>query len=169
MTTGPLIVQSDKTALLEVDHPQAIDARHDLAVFAELERAPEHVHTYRITKLGLWNARAAGHDSEFVLGVLDKYAKFAIPSSVRTDITETMGRYGRLAIQRSEDGELELYSTDAAVLAEAGHHRKISDLLGGRISQNAFRIQPWARGAVKQELLKLGWPAEDFAGYTEGG
>ncbi len=168
MTMGPLIVQSDKTALLEVDHPQASDARHDLAIFAELERAPEHVHTYRITKLGLWNARAAGHDADFVLDVLDKYAKFAIPSSVRTDITETMGRYGRLAIQRGDDGELELYSTDAAVLAEAGHHRKISDLLGGRISQNAFRIQPWARGAVKQELLKLGWPAEDFAGYTDG-
>ncbi len=165
---GPLIVQSDKTALLEVDHPQAKDARHDLAVFAELERAPEHVHTYRITRLGLWNARAAGHDSDFVLGVLDKYAKFAVPSSVRADITETMSRYGRLVIQRSADGELELHSTDAAILTEASRHRKISELLGGRLSDSAFHIQPWARGAVKQELLKLGWPAEDLAGYTEG-
>lgn len=165
---GPLIVQSDKTALLEVDHPMAKDARHDLAVFAELERAPEHVHTYRITRLGLWNARAAGHDSDFVLGVLDKYAKFAVPSSVRADISETMSRYGRLVIQRGEDGELELHSTDAAVLTEASRHRKISELLGGRLSESSFHIQPWARGAVKQELLKLGWPAEDLAGYTEG-
>ena len=168
MTTGPLIVQSDKTALLEVDHPQAADARHDLAVFAELERAPEHIHTYRITKLGLWNARAAGHDSDFVLGVLDRYAKFAVPTSVRTDITETMSRYGRLVIQRSEDGSLELVSDSPAILLEASRHRKMAELLGGRISETAFRIQDWARGAVKQELLKLGWPAEDLAGYTEG-
>ncbi len=168
MTSGPLIVQSDKTALLEVDHELAGEARHELAVFAELERAPEHIHTYRITKLGLWNARAAGHDSEFVLGVLDRYAKFAVPTSVRTDITETMNRYGRLTIQRDSAGELELVSQEPAILAEATKHRKIAELLDGRISQTAFKIQPWARGQVKQELLKLGWPAEDFAGYTPG-
>ena len=168
MTSGPLIVQSDKTALLEVDHPQASDARHELAIFAELERAPEHIHTYRITRLGLWNARAAGHDSDFVLGVLDKYAKFAVPTSVRTDITETMRRYGRLVIQRDASGDLELVSEEPAILSEATKHRKIAELLEGRISQNAFKIQPWARGQVKQELLKLGWPAEDLAGYTPG-
>jgi DNA excision repair protein ERCC-3 len=168
MTTGPLIVQSDKTALLEVDHPDAGEARHDLAIFAELERAPEHIHTYRITRLGLWNARAAGHDSDFVLGVLDKYAKFAVPSGVRADIAETMNRYGRLSIRKSPAGELELFSTDRAILLEASKHRKISELLDGPISNEAFRIQPWARGQVKQELLKLGWPAEDFAGYAAG-
>ena len=168
MTVGPLIVQSDKTALLEVDHPMASDARHDLAVFAELERAPEHVHTYRITRLGLWNARAAGHDAAFVLDVLDKYAKFAVPHSVRLDITETMNRYGRLVITRGENDTLVLRSDDAAVLMETSRHRKIAELLGGRISQTEFEIQPWARGQVKQELLKLGWPAEDLAGYTEG-
>lgn len=168
MTSGPLIVQSDKTALLEVDHPQANDARHDLAIFAELERAPEHIHTYRITKLGLWNARAAGHDSDFVLDVLDRYAKFAVPAGVRSEIAETMNRYGRLAIRKSDDGELELYSTERATLLETSRHRKIADLLDGEISSEAFRIRPWARGQVKQELLKLGWPAEDFAGFTEG-
>ena len=168
MTNGPLIVQSDKTALLEVDHPDAGEARHDLAIFAELERAPEHIHTYRITRLGLWNARAAGHDSEFVLNVLDKYAKFAVPSGVRADIAETMNRYGRLSIRKSPTGELELYSTERAILLEASKHRKIAELLDGPISNEAFRIQPWARGQVKQELLKLGWPAEDFAGYAAG-
>lgn len=168
MTNGPLIVQSDKTALLEVDHPDAAEARHDLAIFAELERAPEHIHTYRITRLGLWNARAAGHDSDFVLGVLDKYAKFAVPSGVRADIAETMNRYGRLSIRKSPEGELELFSTERAILLEASKHRKIAELLDGPISNEAFRIQPWARGQVKQELLKLGWPAEDFAGYAAG-
>jgi DNA excision repair protein ERCC-3 len=165
---GPLIVQSDKTALLEVDHPDAADARHDLAIFAELERAPEHIHTYRITRLGLWNARAAGHDSDFVIGVLDKYAKFPIPSTVRQDITETMSRYGRLSIRRGEDNQLELFSSDRAVLLEASRNKKISLLLDGPVGNEAFKIQDWARGQVKQELLKLGWPAEDFAGYAEG-
>jgi DNA excision repair protein ERCC-3 len=168
MTSGPLIVQSDKTALLEVDHPQAADARHELAVFAELERAPEHIHTYRITKLGLWNARAAGHDSEFVLDVLDRYAKFAIPTSVRSDIIDTMSRYGRLSIQRSENGTLLLYSQDRAVLLEASKQPKIAALLIGPIGNESFEIAAWARGQVKQELLKLGWPAEDFAGYAPG-
>jgi DNA excision repair protein ERCC-3 len=168
MTNGPLIVQSDKTALLEVDHPLASDARHDLAIFAELERAPEHIHTYRITKLGLWNARAAGHGSDYVLGVLDKYAKFAIPSSVRVDITETMDRYGKLVIRRSAEGVLLLTSESAAILLEASRSPRIAALLGPRLSEDSFEVLAFARGSLKQELLKLGWPAEDLAGYTPG-
>lgn len=168
MSEGPLIVQSDKTALLEVNHPAAPDARHDLAIFAELERAPEHIHTYRITKLGLWNARAAGHDSDYVLGVLDKYAKFAIPSSVRVDIQETMDRYGKLVIRRDTEGQLLLTCSSPAILLEASRGSKISALLGSRLSEDTFEVLPFARGALKQELLKLGWPADDLAGYTPG-
>jgi DNA excision repair protein ERCC-3 len=168
MSGGPLIVQSDRTALLEVDHLQAADARHDLSVFAELERAPEHVHTYRITKLGLWNARAAGHDSDFVLGVLDKYSKFPVPASIRVDIQQTMSRYGRLVIQKGQDGDLQLYSAEPAVLLETTRQRKVNDLLTGRIDENTWQIAQWARGQIKQELLKIGWPAEDLAGYSSG-
>lgn len=168
MSGGPLIVQSDKTALLEVDHWQAADARHDLAVFAELERAPEHVHTYRITKLGLWNARAAGHDSDFVLAVLDRYAKFPVPASIRIDIQQTMARYGRLVIQKGPEGDLQLHSNEPAVLVETTRQRRVNDLLLDRIDPNTWRIADWARGQIKQELLKLGWPAEDLAGYTPG-
>ena len=168
MNQGPLIVQSDKTALLEVEHLQAADARHDLAIFAELERAPEHIHTYRITKLGLWNARAAGHGSDYVLGVLDRYAKFAIPSSVRVDIQETMDRYGKLVIRRSPEGVLLLTSESAAILLEASRSPRISALLGPRVSEDSFEVLAFARGSLKQELLKLGWPAEDLAGYTPG-
>jgi DNA excision repair protein ERCC-3 len=168
MNSGPLIVQSDKTALLEVDHPKASEARHDLAIFAELERAPEHIHTYRITKLGLWNARAAGHGSSYVLDVLDKYAKFAIPSSVRVDIQETMDRYGKLVIKRDLAGGLLLTCSSPAILLEASRGSKVAGLLGSRISEDTFEVLPFARGALKQELLKLGWPAEDLAGYTPG-
>ena len=165
---GPMIVQSDRTVLLEVGHPLAEDARHDLAVFAELERAPEHVHTYRITRLGLWNARAAGHSAEQMIETLEKYSKFPIPQSVTVDIGETVGRYGRLVIERDADGVLTLTASDRAVLAEIARAKKIGNLLFERRGDTGFVIQPWARGELKQELLKLGWPAEDLAGYTPG-
>lgn len=165
---GPLIVQSDRTVLLEVAHPQAEDARHDLAVFAELERAPEHIHTYRITRLGLWNARAAGHDAADMLATLERYSKFAIPQSVIVDITETVARYGRLVIERDDDGVLVLTATDAAVLSEITRARKVAGLLFEKRGDHSYVVQAWARGQLKQELLKLGWPAEDLAGYTPG-
>jgi len=165
---GPLIVQSDRTVLLEVAHPLADDARHDLSVFAELERAPEHIHTYRITKLGLWNARAAGHTSADMLATLEKYSKYAIPQVVSVDITETVGRYGRLVIERDEEGVLLLTATDSAVLAEIARGKKVAALLFERRGENTYVVQAWARGQLKQELLKIGWPAEDLAGYTPG-
>ena len=165
---GPLIVQSDRTVLLEVAHPQADDARHDLAVFAELERAPEHIHTYRITRLGLWNARAAGHTAEDMIATLEKYSRFAIPPSVTIDITETVGRYGRLVIERDDDGVLTLTASDAAVLSEISRAKKVASLLFEKRGEHTFVVQAWARGQLKQELLKLGWPAEDLAGYTPG-
>ncbi|KQP01931.1 DNA repair helicase XPB [Leifsonia sp. Leaf264] len=168
MSDGPLIVQSDRTVLLEVAHPLAEDARHDLAVFAELERAPEHIHTYRITRLGLWNARAAGHEASDMLATLERYSKFPVPQTVTIDIAETVGRYGRLVIERNDDGELVLRSTDEPVLTEISHAKRIAPLLIGHPSSDTYLIEPWARGALKQELVKLGWPAEDLAGYTPG-
>ncbi|MEY4995140.1 MAG: hypothetical protein RLZ65_989 [Actinomycetota bacterium] len=166
MSLGPLIVQSDRTVLLETDHPNADIARHELAIFAELERAPEHVHTYRITKLGLWNARAAGHDASFILDVLNRYSKFPVPQGVAQEIESTISRFGRLVISRDSEGLL-LRSDSRAILAEVASTRKIADLLEGEI-EDGYRIRDWARGQLKQELLKLGWPAEDSAGFTPG-
>ncbi|KQR54038.1 helicase [Leifsonia sp. Leaf336] len=168
MSDGPLIVQSDRTVLLEVAHPAAEDARHDLAVFAELERAPEHIHTYRITRLGLWNARAAGHTAEDMLGTLEKYSKFPIPQTVSVDVSETVARYGRLVIERDDEGTLLLRSSDRAVLLEVATAKRIAPLLVARRDETAFTVEAWARGQLKQELVKLGWPAEDLAGYTPG-
>ncbi|UOE45864.1 DNA repair helicase XPB [Agromyces larvae] len=168
MSDGPLIVQSDRTVLLEVANPLAEDARHDLAIFAELERAPEHIHTYRITRLGLWNARAAGHTAEDMLGTLERYAKFPVPQTVAVDMRETVARYGRLVIDRTDDGALRLQSSDIAVLTEVSGAKRIAPLLGERIDDESFLVAAWARGALKQELVKLGWPAEDLAGYTPG-
>ena len=168
MTLGPLIVQSDHTVLLEVAHPDAEDARHELAVFAELERAPEHIHTYRVTRLGLWNARAAGHTAEEILETLNTHAKFPVPSGVAEEIADTMRRYGRLTIERDADGELILRSEDAAVLREVTSAKKIAPLLGNRRDEFTYPVEAWARGELKQQLVARGWPAEDLAGYTPG-
>ncbi|MFF0909718.1 DNA repair helicase XPB [Microbacterium enclense] len=168
MADGPLIVQSDRTVLLEVAHPDAETARHELAVFAELERAPEHIHTYRITRLGLWNARAAGHDADGMLQTLDRWSRFPVPASVSTDIRETVTRYGRLVIERDDEGALVLRSTDPAVLSEVSRNKRIAPLLIGHPSPDSYTVDAWARGHIKQELLKIGWPAEDLAGYTPG-
>lgn len=167
MPNGPLIVQSDRTVLLEIAHPEAEEARHALAVFAELERAPEHIHTYRLTRLGLWNARAAGHTAEEMLETLNRFAKFPVPPSVALDLTETVNRYGRLVIERDDEG-LVLRSTDEAVLRQVCGNAKVKELLAGPIDADRMRVQDWARGELKQRLVKLGWPAEDLAGFTPG-
>jgi len=166
MSLGPLIVQSDRTVLLETDHQDATEARHELAIFAELERAPEHIHTYRITKLGLWNARAAGHDADFILSSLNKWSKYPVPQGVSKEIEETIARFGKLLISRDELG-LILKSDSRSILAEVSSNRRIANLLEGEV-EGGFRVRDWARGQLKQELLKLGWPAEDNAGYTPG-
>jgi DNA excision repair protein ERCC-3 len=163
-----LIVQSDRTVLLEVAHPRADEARHELAVFAELERAPEHIHTYRITHLGLWNARAAGHEADAMLATLRRYSKFEVPQSVAVDLTETVARYGRLAIQRDDAGDLLLHSDDEAILTEVSRAKRVAPLLTGRRDATTFTVQAWARGQLKRELVKIGWPADDTAGYTPG-
>ena len=167
-TPGPLIVQSDRTLLLEVDHPDAGSCRIEIAPFAELERAPEHVHTYRLTPLGLWNARAAGHDAEQVVDVLMRYSRYPVASSLLVDITETMGRYGRLRIEKHPTHGLVLVSTDRAVLTEVLRSAKIKGLVGARIDDDTVLVHPSERGNLKQQLLKLGWPAEDLAGYVNG-
>ncbi|MBC9943753.1 DEAD/DEAH box helicase [Leucobacter sp. cx-328] len=193
MTLGPLIVQSDHTVLLEVAHPDAEEARHALAVFAELERAPEHIHTYRVTRLGLWNARAAGHTAEEILETLNTFAKFPVPSGVASEIGDTMRRYGRLTIERkplteeeiaaaqaaplptsatealaATAGALILRSEEPTILREVVSAKKIAPLIETKLDEHTYVIAPWARGELKQQLVARGWPAEDLAGYTPG-
>ena len=168
MSDGPLIVQSDKTLLLDVDHPNSTECRRAIAPFAELERSPEHIHTYRLTNLGLWNARAAGHDAENVIDTLIKYSRYAVPHSLLLDVAETMSRYGRLRLEANPIHGLVLVTTDSAVLEEVIRAKKIAPLLGSRIDKETVAVHPSQRGSIKQHLLRLGWPAEDFAGYVDG-
>ena len=168
MADGPLIVQSDKTLLLEVDHPSAPEARIAIAPFAELERAPEHVHTYRVTPLALWNARAAGHDAEQVVDALVRFSRYAVPQPLLVDIVDTMGRYGRLQLTNSPVHGLVMIALDRAVLEEVLRQKKIAPLLGARVDEDTVVVHPSERGHLKQALLKVGWPAEDLAGYVDG-
>jgi DNA excision repair protein ERCC-3 len=168
MTDGPLIVQSDKTLLLDIDHAMSTECRRAIAPFAELERSPEHIHTYRLTNLGLWNARAAGHDAEMVIDTLIKYSRYAVPHSILVDVAETMSRYGRLRLEADPIHGLILVTTDTAVLEEVIRAKKIAPLLGVRIDNETIAVHPSQRGQIKQSLLRLGWPAEDFAGYVDG-
>lgn len=168
MTEGPLIVQSDKTLLLEIDHELSAECRHAIAPFAELERAPEHIHTYRITPLGLWNARAALHDAESVVDTLIKYSRYPVPHALLVDIAETMARYGRLQLHMHPVHGLVLTANDRTVLEEILHSKKIQPLVGKRIDEDTIAVHGSERGNIKQVLLKLGWPAEDLAGYVDG-
>ncbi|GLY52023.1 DNA repair helicase XPB [Lentzea sp. NBRC 102530] len=168
MTDGPLIVQSDKTLLLEVDHPLADDARTSIAPFAELERAPEHVHTYRVTPLALWNARAAGHDAEQVVDALVRFSRYPVPQPLLVDVVDTMSRFGRLVLTNNPAHGLVLHSNDRAVLEEVLRNKKVAPMFGARIDDDTVIVHPSERGRLKQLLLKVGWPAEDHAGYVDG-
>jgi DNA excision repair protein ERCC-3 len=168
MTQGPLIVQSDKTLLLDIDHPLSAECRQAIAPFAELEKSPEHIHTYRLTSLGLWNARASGHDAEQVIDTLLKYSRYAVAHALLLDIADVMGRYGRLRIESHPVHGLVLISTDVAVLTEVMRAKKVAPLLGTKVDDETVTVHPSQRGHLKQALLRLGWPAEDFAGYVDG-
>jgi DNA excision repair protein ERCC-3 len=168
MSDGPLIVQSDKTLLLEVDHDLAGECRKAIAPFAELERSPEHVHTYRLTPLGLWNARAAGHDAEQVVDTLLTYSRYAVPHALLVDVAETMARYGRLRLDKHPVHGLVLTSTDRPVLEEVLRAKRVKPMLGTRLDESTVAVHPSERGNLKQALLKIGWPAEDYAGYVDG-
>src|SRR3954464_10168849 len=144
------------------------EARMAIAPFAELERAPEHVHTYRITPLALWNARAAGHDAEQVVDALSRYSRYPVPQPLLIDIVDTMGRFGRLQLANHPAHGLVMSTTDRAVLEEVLRHKKIAPMLGARIDDDTVIVHPSERGRLKQVLLKIGWPAEDLAGYVDG-
>ncbi len=165
--TNPLIVQSDLTVLLEVAAPGADLARAALARFAELETAPEHVHTYRITPLSLWNAAVAGLTADAAIDVLERHAKYPIADVVFSTLSDLMDRYGRLWLLRDADG-LVLATDSDTLLDEVGALRTVGELLGRRLDEHRNAIRDADRGAVKQALLAAGWPVADEAGFEVG-
>jgi DNA excision repair protein ERCC-3 len=165
---NPFIVQSDRSVLVEVDNPRYAEARDALAPFAELEKSPEHIHTYRISNLSLWNAAAAGFTADQMVAVLNRYTKFPIPGNLPADIAETVSRYGRVRLERFDDQSLKLVCQDRPLLAELTRQKQLRAYLGEKIDESSIAVDPAHRGVLKQALIAVGYPAEDLAGYTEG-
>lgn len=164
---NPLIVQGDKSVLLEVDNPLYQEARDMLARFAELEKSPEYIHTYRISPLSLWNAASAGLNAAAILEGLENYSKYPVPGNVRVDITEYITRYGRVKLIR-RNGDLLLTSEDAVLITEISRQKQLAPYLIDRLDPLTLRTDPAWRGHIKQALVNIGYPAEDLAGYVDG-
>jgi DNA excision repair protein ERCC-3 len=164
---NPLIVQGDRSILVEVDNPRYAEARDALAPFAELEKSPEHVHTYRLSPLSLWNAAAAGHTADEMIDVLRRYSKFPIPTNLPADIKELVSRYGRVRLEKKEES-LRLICPDKPLLEELARQPRVREYLGERLDGTSFQVEPAYRGVLKQALIAVGYPAEDLAGYTDG-
>lgn len=166
--TGPLIVQSDRTLLLESGHPDAQVAALAIAPFAQLAKTPEYIHTYTITPLGLWNARASGYDAESVVNTLLEYAKFPVPHELLVDIVDTMDRFGVLVLVSHPVHGLVLESSDTELLDSLRQHPDMQGILGKQIDPGTVEVYPSERGELKHRLLKLGHPVADRAGYISG-
>lgn len=166
-TGNPLVVQSDRTLLLEADHPLYAETRDALAQFAELEKSPEHIHTYRLTPLSLWNAAAGGLNAAGVIEMLERFSKYELPPNIVSDVRDYIGRYGKLKLLRA-NGDLLLQSEDPVLIAEVNRQKRMQPFILGQRSPTELIVDPARRGHVKQALVHIGYPAEDLAGYTEG-
>jgi len=163
---NPLIVQSDRTVLLEVMNPLFEEARDVLAQFAELVKSPEHIHTYQITPLSLWNAAASGLDAGAIIGDLERLGKFPLPDVLIKDIGDYVSRYGRVRLEKDQGG-LVLRSSDPLLLTEIWHNKVVRPYLLEALPDGLL-VDPDRRGHVKQAMIKIGFPVEDLAGYTTG-
>ena len=172
MNDNPFIVQSDLTVLVDVSSPRYPEARDALARFAELVKSPEHIHTYRVSPLSIWNACAAGVPIADIVGSLNEFSRFPVPAHVTTQVRDFAQRFGRVRIERDEHdsagGHLLVRTHDAVLAEELAHGKQLAPLLAERVSPTDFRIRQLDRGRIKQALVKAGFPAEDVAGYAAG-
>lgn len=164
----PLIIQSDRTLLLETGGPRYEEARDLLARFAELVKSPDRIHTYRVTPLSLWNAAATGMTADQCIAGLVSLSRYEVPQNVEADIREYVGRYGRMRLVKELDGSIVLEADDDVLITEALHARGMDRFVAGRLDRRRLQIKPEHRGDVKQALIKIGRPVEDLAGYVRG-
>ncbi len=166
--SNPVIVQSDRSILLETDGPLFDDARDAIASFAELVKSPEHIHTYRISPLSLWNAAAAGMDADLIIANLAKFSRYDLPENIVSEIREYVSRYGRLKLYKLEDGQLVIESSDSMLITELLNNNQVKPYVTGQLGPNKMVVAPGDRGNIKCVLIKIGFPVEDLAGYVSG-
>jgi DNA excision repair protein ERCC-3 len=162
----PVIVQSDRTLLLDVHSELAEEARAAIMPFAELEKSPEHIHTYRISPLSLWNAAGAGLTPSDVQNALTVYSRYDLPDGLLDGVGDTMERFGKLRLVGEQGQDLFLECPDPAIYAEIAAAKALKGALGP--AQGGFRLRLEDRGTVKWELVKLGWPVKDEAALVNG-
>lgn len=167
---APLFVRHDMAVLLETDHPSSEEARETLASFAELVKSPDHLQTYHMTPLSLWNAAAAGMTADRALSFLQRFGKFAVPAKVAAELRTLMNRYGLLTLEASGPGELRLISAEPELLRKLAACASVGGLFPSGVSEDGTRAEVAAasRGAIKRELMRLGYPVRDTAGYHAG-
>ncbi len=163
----PLIVQGDSTLLLDVHNTGFEGARTDIAPFTELEKSPEHMHTYKITPLSLWNAASAGITADNIIQRLQKWSRFPIPENIIFSIRDMISRFGKLILKETDDsGKLLLVINDPYIQAEIEARRTLKKYLVPY--EEGFLINLVDRGTIKQELLQLGYPVKDMAPLLPG-
>ena len=165
---SPLIVQGDGTVLLEVHNPLHEKARDQLSRFAELEKSPEHIHTYRVTPLSIWNAAAAGLTGADIRRTLEGFSKYDVPTHIMVDIEENLGRFGKVRLLPGNDEYVLLETSDPMVARELAHSREVIKLTSGAVREGVFRVPLGNRGVIKQALLKMHYPVADRAGFVDG-
>ena len=171
---NPLIVQGDRSLLLDVHAPLAEECRNALIPFAELEKSPEHLHTYKLTPLSLWNAASAGFSAQDAVDVLNKFARYDVPQSVVAWINEVSGRFGKIRlveVPKTKDDEeqyLSLQAQSEAIYKEIGANTAVKKMLGMGAAKNTYLIKLTDRGTIKQLLLEAGWPVKDEVALTDG-
>ena len=164
----PLNIQSDKTLLLEDDNPEFEECRAIISRFAELEKSPEYLHTYRISPLSLWNAASSAMSADLIIEGMEKYARYSIPKNVVNEIREQISRYGKVKLVKEESGELVIISNEKGFLQEIANHRAVQPFIQERLGNDKIVVKKEYRGHIKQALIKIGFPVEDLAGYDEG-
>jgi len=185
---NPLIVQGDRSLLLDVHAPLAEECRNALIPFAELEKSPEHLHTYRLTPLSLWNAASAGFSADDAVEVLQKFARYDVPQSVIMWLKETSSRFGKIKLIEGPDIEvpvkegsekkvsehhLYLVADSLPVFKEIAANHSVKKLLTASLENNdapqfSFLLKLTDRGTIKQLLLEQGWPVKDEVALTDG-
>jgi DNA excision repair protein ERCC-3 len=164
---NPLIVQSDRTVLLEVDNPRFERARDSLLRFAELEKSPEYMHTYRITPLSLWNAASSGMTYRGITDELEELSRYPVPSSLAVEIRGWLERWGKLVLARDRDGRLVLECGDEQLFSLITTNKKTRQYIY-RADRLRAQLLEWSRGQIKRACIELGYPVVDRAGFDHG-
>jgi DNA excision repair protein ERCC-3 len=165
--TGPLIIQSDHTFMLETAHPQYTGGRDFLALFAELVKSPEFIHTYRVTPLSMWNAAALDVSFAEIEAGIRRFSRYEPPANVLADMREWHGLYGRLLLEKATATHLRLRVLDPTVLDRVGQHNELKHFFE-KPADDGWLIENGRRGEVKQALIKAGYPVKDICGYAAG-